>query len=156
MGISVAIFESRYISQRSRGLQNEVEVGTRRALRVRVILVTWTATPWKGEGEKSSRERCRVVRILPRADVNEPRSCHIPVCHHRDFLPFSLPSSPNVLLMFWSCKEEEFYIKLRSNFKSARNTLVRHNFHCADAILNEQKNINEIYHWNLFPDLYNL
>lgn len=56
--------------------QNEMEVGTGRALSA-VILVTWTATP----GE-TARARA-VVRIPVCADVNEPRSCYIPVCHRR-------------------------------------------------------------------------
>lgn len=60
-----------------------MEVGTGRALSA-VILVTWTATP----GE-TARERGAVVRIPVRADVNEPRSCYIPVCHRRDPRRFS-------------------------------------------------------------------
>jgi len=45
-------------------------------------------------GSKNSAARARA-----RANVNEPRSCHIPVCHHRDFLPFSLISSFSSLVL---------------------------------------------------------
>jgi len=118
--------------QRSWGLQNEVEVGTRRALSA-VILVTWTATPWEREEERerekrTARERCSSKNSAARADVNELRSCYIPVCHHRDFLPFSLPSSPNILVR---SREREIHVELRSS--RCANLLesysaVRHNF----------------------------
>lgn len=62
--------------------QNEMEVGTGRALSA-VILVTWTATP-----RETARAR-GVVRIPQCADVNEPRSCYIPVCHRRASALFS-------------------------------------------------------------------
>ena len=66
-----------------RASQNEMEVGTGRALSA-VILVTLTATPGETARErKRERESAAVVRIPVCADVNEPRSCYIPVCHRR-------------------------------------------------------------------------
>lgn len=90
-------------------VQNEVEVGARRASIECGYTCNLDGDPVrkrererKGEaigegnrgysGSKNSASRAR-------ANVNESRSCHIPVCHHRDFLPFSLTSSSSSPLL---------------------------------------------------------
>lgn len=93
-----------------------MEVGTGRALSA-VILVTWTATP----GE-TARERGAVVRIPVRADVNEPRSCYIPVCHRRDPRRFSFIYVPpsNILARATQREKEREREWPASDFYSAR------------------------------------